>query len=723
MRHFRIRLTAFLLALTCSSPLRAAESDILFADFESKDYGSWKAEGAAFGAGPAQGTLPGQMAVSGFAGKRLVNSFVGGDRSTGKLVSPDFRVERKYMGFLIGAGGWEAKTCMNLVVDGKVARTATGPNTNPGGTEALIPSGWDVSDLVGKIAHVEIIDNATEGWGHINVDHILLTDTKPRIAPKLTTLTREVPVTQRWLSFPVKGAGKMREVTVSAGGKIVRRLEMELADAAPDWWAPLDVSEWRGQTLVITAKQLPEDSRALERLRQSDGYPEGESLYTEALRPRFHFSARRGWLNDPNGMAFFNGEYHLFFQHSPFSWNGSLKHWGQAVSRDLVHWEELGDVIDPDELGSIWSGSGVVDWKNTSGFSSAGKPPLVLVYTAAGPKFTQCLAYSIDGRKIIKYERNPVVKEVTHGNRDPKVIWHDPTQRWVKVLYVELPGRKHTVHFFTSPNLREWTLASVLEGGIDRDNYLFECPDFFELPIDGDETRKKWVISGANTEYAIGTFDGTKFTPETSKLPGHRGRGYYAPQTFSDEPKGRRIQIGWLHTATTGMPFNQSMSLPLELRLASTADGPRLVYSPAQELDGLRAKSHNVGPVTLQEGQGNPLAQIDAELVEIDAEFEARGAGEITLKVRGVPVVFDASKQELSVNGHRAPAPFVAGKQRMRIFVDRTCVEVFASNGLAYVPIPLNLDAQNRSLEMAGREGSVKFTRLDVHELKSIWPK
>jgi hypothetical protein len=229
-------------------------------------------------------------------------------------------------------------------------RTATGPNTEPGGTEALAPSGWDVSEFTGKDAQIEIIDEATGGWGHINVDQIVQTDTKPKIAPKLVNVSRDVAITQQWLSFPVKNGAKMREVTVSSGGKIVRRLEMELADADPEWWAPLDVSEWKGQTLTIAAKRIPEDSRLLEQLRQSGDYPGGDKLYSESLRPQFHFLRSAGWLNDPNGMAYFNGEYHLFFQHSPFSWNGSLKHWGQAVSRDLVHWEELGDKIDPDDL-------------------------------------------------------------------------------------------------------------------------------------------------------------------------------------------------------------------------------------------------------------------------------------------------------------------------------------------------------------------------------------
>jgi sucrose-6-phosphate hydrolase SacC (GH32 family) len=263
----------------------------------------------------------------------------------------------------------------------------------------------------------------------------------------------------------------------------------------------------------------------------------------------------------------------------------------------------------------------------------------------------------------------------------------------------------------------------VAEGGTDPDHFLFECPDFFEVPIGGDAKKKKWVLAAANTEYAIGSFDGTKFIPETAKLPGQRGRGYYAPQTFSDEPKGRRIQIGWLLTATKGMPFNQSMSIPMELGLVSTPDGPRLTYAPVKELEALRAKSHHVGGVTLAEGAPNPLEQIQGELFEIDAEFTPGEASEIALNVRGVPVVFNARKQELIVNGQSAPAPLRDAKQRLTIFVDRTCLEVFASDGLTYVPMPINLKPEDKSVGVAVRGGEAKFSRLDVHELRSIWKK
>ncbi len=179
----------------------------------------------------------------------------------------------------------------------------------------------------------------------------------------------------------------------------------------------------------------------------------------------------------------------------------------------------------------MFSGSAVVDWNNSSGFGKDGKPPLVLFYTAAGNPTTQCMAYSTDGRNFTKYSNNPIVKEVTGGNRDPKVIWHEPSKRWVMVLYVEWE-KKHTVHFYTSENLKDWTLASIVNGDAPGGGFLYECPDFFELPVDGDASRKKWVLLGANSDYAIGDFDGKRFLPDSTRLKGHRGRGFYAAQSF-----------------------------------------------------------------------------------------------------------------------------------------------------------------------------------------------
>ena len=715
------------LLLAPLSVLSAAEP-IVIADFEGSDYGAWKTTGTAFGSGPAHGKLPGQMPVEGFLGKGLVNSFNGGDNSTGRLTSPPLKLERTFITFLIGGGGWTDETCMNLVVDGKVVRTATGPNTLPGGSERLEPAAWDVGEFAGRDATIVIVDERKGGWGHINVDQIVQTDDRGSIAlaaPPVQVakdVMREVIVEKKLLHFPVKTGAKKRVVTVSADGVQVRRFDIELADADADWWAPLDVSAWAGKKLSVVANILPVGSKALESLRQSDTLLDSENLYREPLRPQLHFSAKRGWLNDPNGLAFYNGEYHLFFQHNPYGWGWGNMHWGHATSHDLMPWKEHGDVLYPDAMGPMFSGSAVVDWRNTSGFGKDGKPPLVLIYTAAGNPTTQCLAYSTDGRNFTKFSGNPVVKQITGGNRDPKVFWHEPNKRWVMVLYVTLPEKKHTVHFFTSPNLRDWALASITDGGTDGDHFLYECPDFFELPVDGDASKKKWVLTAANSEYAIGTFDGAKFTPGTPNLPGHRGRGFYAAQTFSDTPDGRRIQIGWGQCPSPGMPFNQLQCFPCELTLRRTPEGTRLAWQPIKEIESLRAKSHRIGALELREGSTNPLTEVHGELLEIRADFMPAANSEVLFKVRGIDIRYDTAKQEISVDKQRAPAPLRDGRQSLIILTDRTNFTVWASDGLTYVPLPLIAKPTDLSVEVSAKGGAAKFTTLEAHELKSIWP-
>lgn len=718
--HLPFYALALLTAWVAAASMTRAAQDIVIADFEKDTYAPWIATGEALGPGPAQGALPGQMAVDGHRGERLVNTFFKGDDTTGTLTSPEFRIERRFIGFLIGGGKSEDKLSLQLLVNGQVVRRATGPNDKPGGSETLANESWDVSEFAGKTAVLRIVDDAQGGWGHLNVDHITQTDTKPK--GFLKNAERNFTATSRYLHLPVKNGAPRRIVTLLVDGQPVVRNDIELADGPPDWWAPMDVSPWRGKPLTLRVDQLHEDSAGLNAIVQSDSLKHADDLYRETLRGQFHFSPRRGWNNDPNGLVFFNGEYHLFFQHNPYGWAWGNMHWGHAVSRDLVHWEELGDPLLPDHFGPMFSGSAVVDWRNTSGLGQDGKPPMVLLYTAAGNPTVQCLASSTDGRTFRKYPGNPILKEVTGGNRDPKVLWHEPTQKWVMVLYVEWQ-KKQTIHFYTSPNLIDWTLASITEGDPAGKPYLYECPDFFELPVDGDSQDKKWVLFAANSEYAVGTFDGTRFTPEQGRLTGHRGRGVYAAQTYSDlpAPDGRRLLIGWFQTETKGMPFNQSMTLPLELRLTKTADGPRLTFSPVRELETLRAKSHHLDARALRPGDRNPLENLRAELVEIRAEFEPGDATEVMFDIRGCPIIYDTRRQELSVNGHRAAAPLREGKLRLVIYADRTGLEVFASDGLCYVPMPVNLKPDHVGLSLEARGGTAKLTSLEVYELKSAW--
>lgn len=686
--------------------VRAQSPEVPIADFEGDDYGGWTVEGTCFGHAPAPGTLPGQMAVEGFLGRGLVNSFTGGDGSTGTLTSPPFSINRAFIRFLIGGGGWRGTTCINLTVDGQVVRTAAGPNTEPGGSERLEPAGWDVRDLVGKTARLQIVDRATGGWGHISVDQIVLTDRK--LPGTLHDVARELAFERRYLLLPVKTGAPKRRMAVIVDGRIVREFEIELSEQ-PGWWAHLDIDDWKGKKAVLRVDRLTQGSSALRDLDQADELRETASVYREPLRAQFHFSPRCGWNNDPNGLVHAGGEYHLYFQHNPYGWAWGNMHWGHAVSPDLVHWRELPIAIYPRRFGDwAFSGSAVADPSNTSGWKRGSNELLVAAYTSTGRG--ECIVYSNDrGRTWTEFDGNPVIK---HQGRDPRLLWHEPTRRWVMAVYDE-SERKRWIAFYTSPDLKSWTYQS-------RIGDFFECPDLFELPIDGDPGQRKWVLTAASSEYMVGSFDGERFRPETPKLPGHRGRGFYAAQTFSRDPRGRVVQIGWLQTNTPGMPFNQGMSLPLQLGLRSTPDGPRLTWQPVDELNALRARTIAKASGKVKPGD-DPAASAAGELLEVRAEFSPGASSVLTLKVRGVEVAYDAARGEIRVGGISAPAPLVHGKQRLIVYADRTALEVFASDGLMYVPLPNNLDPRERRVEIRVGGAPIDLDALAVYELRSAW--
>ncbi len=704
-----------LTALFLSFALPAfAAKDLPIADFEGPDYGAWKIEGTAFGSGPAHGSLPGQMNVTGYQGQGLANSYFEGDPSQGTLTSPEFTIERRYLRFLIGGGGWEGKTCLNLLIDGRTVRTATGPNTEPGGSEALATASWDVAEFAGRRARIQIVDHATGGWGHINVDDIVQTDTKPA-APAIGA-SREIVLEKNFLHLPVQtGDDKAHKdrVALLVDGAVVREFDIELSET-PDWFAHLDVRAWRGKTATLRAARLPAGNRALDLVSQEDRIWAASQLYHEPLRPQLHFSARRGWLNDPNGMVFAEGEYHLYFQHNPYGWHWGNMHWGHAVSHDLVHWEEQPIALYPRQYGDmVFSGSAVVDTDNTSGWKKGADELLVAAFTSTGRG--ECIVYSNDrGRTWTEYEDNPVVK---HTGRDPRLLWHAPTRQWVMALYQEDtanpdPKLRQSIVFYTSPDLKKWTYQSKVPN-------FFECPDLFELPLDGDTANRKWVLTGASSEYMVGSFDGKVFTPETPKLPGHRGNNFYAAQTFTNEPKGRIVQIGWLRAASPAMPFNQAMSLPLELNLVSTPEGPRLTRRPVEELSTLRLATHRAPAGPLIPGSLNPFAAVNAELLEVVADFTPSPGASLEIEARGLAIRYEAATQQLTVNGHRAPAPSNHGRQTLRLFVDRTCSEIFA--GPSYVPFNFTPKPEARGLSVRASGAPIEIHSLEAHELAPIW--
>jgi fructan beta-fructosidase len=369
------------------------------------------------------------------------------------LTSPPLAVQRRFLNFLIGGGGYAGETCIDLLLDGRVVRTATGPNVQPGGSEQLEWYSWDVGDLAGKEVVVRIVDRRTGGWGHINVDHIVQSNRSMMVPPE--DLVRSIELHKDYLNLPRPFRGKVAELRVNA---------------------------------------LVPGSGGLKIVDQTDEIKGADSLYDEPLRPQFHFSQKRGWNNDPNGMLYHDGEYHLFFQHNPYGWRWANMHWGHAVSKDLVHWEELPTALFPwtQAVAHCFSGSAVVDARNTAGFQSGDEKTIVAAFTDTG--CGEAIAYSNDrGRTFTYYEGNPVVK---HKGRDPKVIWYEPGGHWVMAVYTEQDASR-AIAFYTSPNLKDWEYQSRLDG-------FYECPELFELPVDGDPANTRWVVFAADAKYVLG---------------------------------------------------------------------------------------------------------------------------------------------------------------------------------------------------------------------------
>jgi fructan beta-fructosidase len=528
--------------------------------------------------------------------------------------------------------------------------------------------------------------------------------------------TQSLAVDQRYLHVPVKSDCPRLVVQLTHQGVLAREFSVELAlSEDADWWAFYDLSPFLGETLelAVVDGELPPGAETwlAQAFRLSADLPAMPDLYHEPLRPQLHFTPRRGWNNDPNGMVYQDGEWHLYYQHNPFGVRWGNMHWGHAVSRDLLHWQELPEALYQRSLQDMaFSGGGLIDVNNTAGFQRGDQLPLVVTFTSTGRG--ECLAYSLDhGRTLVEWEGNPFLP---HQGRDPKVIFYPATGRWVMIVYEELPDGERGYAFYDSPDLKHWQRQSFLPG-------WYECPEFFELPLDGDPARRRWVVYGSLWEKSpsaclTGDFDGRVFTPTGENPTAHCGPNFYAAQIFSNSPDGRLIMIGWLANAVyPGMPFSQGMSVPLELSLCSTPAGPRLCFYPVRELNNLRAQSSGAGRLSLS-AANDLLARADSELLDVELLLSAQET--FTLDVRGFPVSYQPEKREISFAGRSAVLPEGLETLELRVLVDRSVTEVFAGRGLAAFSAGTLFTNPAAPLRL---EGPAQVERITVHRLKSIW--
>ena len=453
-------------------------------------------------------------------------------------------------------------------------------------------------------------------------------------------------------------------------------------------------------------------------------------------------------MNDPNGLVYFDGEYHLFYQYHPGSDVWGPMHWGHAVSRDLVNWEHLPTALYPDEHGMIFSGSAVVDWNNTAGF---GEKALIAIFSYNKDRIeTQNLAYSTDkGRTWTKYAGNPVIPHPGHwlDFRDPKVFWLE--DHWVMVL-----AAGDMVLFYTSPDLKEWVCSGGFGGGYGCTSGVWETPELFKLPVDGGE-ETRWVLTvgvgngapagGSGTQYFIGNFDGKTFTSENPRntiLWADYGADYYAPQSWNNEPNGRRLVIGWMKNwqyarlvPTSG--WRGAFTVIREVSLTKTLHGIRLVHQPIPELQTLRDRHFHWQNQTI-EPDTNLLSEIGGKSLEILAEiqptkgvvcfgFRVRvGPGEyttISYRVRAGKLIVDRtcsgrvdfSKDFAGI--HSTSLSKVNGIIRLHIFVDSSSVEIFANDGLVGFSECIFPADESQGLELFTQGGNIVVKSLDIHQL------
>ncbi|MBD3267138.1 2,6-beta-D-fructofuranosidase, partial [bacterium] len=616
-------------------------------------------------------------------------------------------IQRRYINFLIGGGMHPGTTCINLLMDGEVKHTATGPNDRPGGSERLAWHSWDVKEFAGERATIQIVDQAQGGWGHINIDQIVQSDEKREAGPQ----TREIAITKRYLHLPVNKNNPKRRMKYLLDGNTAREFSIKYAPANPAFWVFSDMREFQGETITVHIESLPAEAKGLALIRHANQVPNAETMYTEKYRPQFHFSSRRGWNNDPNGLVYYDGEYHLYYQHNPYGWSWGNMHWGHAVSRDLLHWEELPIALYPQEYGDwCFSGSAVIDEKNTAGFKTGPEDVLVAAYTSTGRG--ECIAYSNDrGRTFKEYEGNPVVK---HRGRDPKVIWYEPGNHWVMAVYDEI-DKSRGIAFYTSPDLKHWERESRIEG-------YYECPEIFSLPVDGDAGNTKWVVYAADGGYALGSFDGKTFTAETEKMPFNYGNCFYASQIYNNIPKkdGRRIQIAWGRTGHPDMPFNQMMDFPVELTLHSTQKGIRMFAQPVRELSTLRQNPQTVANHTLKPSRALSF-DVEGNCFEIITKIELGEARQVGINVCGIPITYDVEKQKLQCQKKTAPLQANDGKIQLHLLVDRLSIEIFANQGRIYMPMGMTIPQDSDRLHLFAKGGQAEVVDVKVNALKSIW--
>lgn len=563
----------------------------------------------------------------------------------------------------------------------------------------------------------------------------------------------------RYLLLPVEDSGDESRLNLLLDGKQERTLTVRLAKNKVDYHVPVDLTPYKGHT--VTFNVITPQGRSSIREAKEDACWTSIALSDtfdisnrEKYRPLFHHTPSYGWMNDPNGMFYKDGVWHLYYQHNPYGSKWQNLSWGHSTSTDLINWKPEPEAIEPNGLGLVFSGSCVVDSAGTAGF---GKNAVIALYTSADVSQTQSLAWSTDdGTTFNIYPGNPILTMESEA-RDPNMFWHTPTQQWVMLLAHALD---HEMLIFTSPDLKDWTLRSSFGKGLGCQDGVWECPDLFELPVPGSD-KKKWVLlcninpggpfGGSATQYFTGDFDGKTFTPDTDaegKVPTKwldYGKDNYATVSWSDAPDGRRTVIGWMSNwqyaaEAPTLQYRSANTLPREMGLFSGADGQLYLSSaPSPELLAMRAK-----PVTSASHMsvGNKprtfaLPAANDGICEITLDIDPAKSSEVALTIgnkanESITVTYDAAARTISFDRRNSgltdfskdfpavtTAPlFTAGRTvSLRIYVDRSSIELFADDGRSVMTNTVFPTSPYTTLSLSSTGGKADIRNLKIYPL------
>ena len=562
----------------------------------------------------------------------------------------------------------------------------------------------------------------------------------------------------KYLLLPVQDAGEESQVHVVVDGKLERSIVVRLATSKVDYTVPLDLTPYQGKHVVLnvvtpqsrsTIREAKEDA-CWKDMRLSDTF---SAENREKYRPAYHHTPLYGWMNDPNGMVYHDGVWHLCYQWNPFGSKWQNMTWGHSTSRDLIHWEPQEPTLLPDGLGTIFSGSSAIDEANSAGF---GKNSIVTLFTSAANSQVQSLAYSNDGGyTYTTYPGNPVLTLESEA-RDPNMFWNEETKQWTLILAHALD---HEMLIFTSPDLKSWTLQSSFGKGLGAQDGVWECPDLFELPVTGTQ-EKKWVLicninpggpfGGSATQYFTGSFDGKTFKVDTDasgNVPTKwldYGKDHYATVSWSDTP-GRRTVIGWMSNwqyaaEVPTLQFRSANTLPREMGVFKVDDQDYVSSKPSPELDALRGKiTHNAKRIQVgKRAHTVSLPQENDGICEILMNVDAKRSKQLKMTLANkaqekVTIIYDVEKETISFDRTQSgivdfsqdfPAVTVTptyendGSVNLRLFIDRSSMELFEQEGRFVMTNLVFPTSPYTTLSFQAEEGSAKVNNLQIYSIK-----